>query len=235
VISKIKSCYTSTKALGAVGPLLLFTILGPGIGVIVLVTSADNWLPPLQQMGLVRWLIFFLATTLLTGLSLIPTHATSLIAGMLFGTYLGPCMALISVISAALFGYLVMSRLVSSAALNGLMQNPKAKKIHHELFKKSKQKTTLIISLLRLSPLMPFAASNLVFSVSKTPLPSFLLGSAIGLAPRVIIVALAGVGLSELDLSQSRDQTIAIIGFLATVLAIVLISKIVKKALTNKN
>lgn len=222
------------KQLGALGPLLLFTILGPGLGVLVLLSSNHLWLEPLREMGPFNILIFFLATTLLTGLSLIPTHATSLIAGMLFGTTLGPVMALGSVISAALFGFSIMKKVISPNLLDQLMSNPKAEKIHDELFKKSTQKTTLIIILLRLSPLMPFAASNLVFSACRTPLVSFLLGSAIGLAPRVILVALAGVGLSKLDLSQSKDQTIAIIGLIATVLAVALISRIVKMALKSE-
>jgi uncharacterized membrane protein YdjX (TVP38/TMEM64 family) len=210
---------------------MLFTILAPGLGAFVLLTTSNMWLEPFMYLGTPKIVIFLLISSTLTASSLVPTHATSLIAGILFGPLFGPILALSSVVISAHIGYTIMGRMIGERLINSLLENSKAQQIHHHLLKKNNNKTSIFIILLRLSPIMPFAATNLILASCKTSLKPYLIGSTIGLAPRVIIVALAGVGLEHLDLSQTGDQRIAIVGFIATILVLVYITKIVKTSL----
>lgn len=222
---------SNLKLFGTLGALTLFTVLGPGLGALTLISTSQFWFDSLIQLGNLNFLLFPILTCLLTGLSLIPTHATSLIAGILFGPIFGPILALVSVSASAIFGYIVMAYIVGQKLVNSLSEHPKAKMVHEQLLKQNSKRTTLIIVLIRLSPIMPFAATNLILSASKTNLSQYIIGSTIGLAPRVIIVALVGVGLKQLDLSQSGDQKIAILGVASTFILVVLFSKIIKRAI----
>jgi uncharacterized membrane protein YdjX (TVP38/TMEM64 family) len=88
-----------------------------------------------------------------------------------------------------------------------------------------------LVALLRLSPLLPFAATNLVLAAARVPVLPFLAGTALGIAPRVCVVALAGSGLSELDLSRSSDQRLAVLGAVATVLVLVVLTRLARRVL----
>lgn len=211
----------------------LFTIIAPAIGAIVLTLTSPTWLTPMQQLGLLAYPLFFFTTTILAGLSLAPTHAFSLVAGMLFGHIHGPIAALISIVGASLFGYIIMTCLVGKKALIALAQNPKAERVHRELLQHNGFQTILLISLIRLSPVMPFAATNLILAASNVKLAHFLIGGTIGLAPRIILVAIAGASLVTLDLSKSSDQTLLILGGFATLLALALGGKMARKALKS--
>lgn len=227
--------YQKVKEFKVFGALTLYTVLTPGLGALLLIATSHLWLEPFTQLGSFKTLLFFSLSCILAGASFIPTHAVSLIAGILFGPLLGPTLALSSVSAAALFGYTIMSRLIGPRLISLLSKKPRAKNIHYQLLKQNPNKTTFFIILLRLSPIMPFAATNLILAGCKTHLVPYLIGSIIGLAPRVIIVALAGVGLNQLDLSQGTDQRIAIIGFISTLLILAFITKIVKASIKHSN
>ena len=51
----------------------------------MLISSSTVWFPRLQALEHGMLPVYFILTVVLAGLSLIPTHASSLIGGMLFG------------------------------------------------------------------------------------------------------------------------------------------------------
>ena len=226
---KIKSTIQLCKELGPLGPLMLFTLVAPIIGTMLLISSSGNWFPWLE--GLNYWLIpvYILLTVGLAGLSLIPTHASSLIGGMLFGLIEGPIYALCAVVAASYLGIILISLLIKESTYKVILKHPRATKVHEELLKKSGLKAVWLVSLIRLSPVMPFAATNVLLAASKVKMSHFLLGSFIGLAPRVIILAIAGAGLAELDFSKSSNIGLAILGGAATVLLVFYVGLTFKK------
>ena len=62
-------------------------------------------------------------------------------------------------------------------------------------------------------------------------LREFLLGSVVGLAPRVVAVAVAGAGLAQLDLSRGADLRLAVLGAVATVALLVVLWAVGRRAL----
>jgi len=232
---KIKTTWELCKELGPLGPLMLFAVAAPGLGAILLISSTDVWFPHLQAME--NWSIpaFLLLTIILAGLSLIPTHASSLISGMLFGLVEGPIYALLGVVAASYFAFVLMSLIIKKSTYDVLLKRPRAAEIHAELLTKNGLKAILFIALIRLSPIMPFAGTNLLLAASKVKTNYFLIGSFLGLAPRVILVAIAGAGLSKLDFSKSSNIWFALLGGLSTLLLFYFIGKVVKKVYSRND
>lgn len=229
MINKFKTTWETTKSFGPLAPLMLFTILAPGVGVLVLLSSSQTWFPIMESFDGLKLPIYVSLTVLFTGLSLVPTHASSLIAGMLFGIFKGPVFALFAIVGASYFSFVVISLVIKESSYKALLKKPKAAKIHKELLLKSGYKSILFIALIRFSPVMPFAATNVLLAASKVKAIHFVLGSFIGLAPRVLLVAIAGAGLSELDLSKGSNIWLAVLGGVSTILLIVYVGKVIRK------
>jgi uncharacterized membrane protein YdjX (TVP38/TMEM64 family) len=220
-------------SLGALGPLAAFTALGPLAGATVLAATSERWYPPLEALGLgaMPWVIG--ATVVLAGLSLMPTHATSLVAGLLFGSVTGILVALGGTLGAALLGFVVVRRVVGERLLEQLAHSPRARAVHDDLLRRSGWRAASIIALVRLSPLMPFAATNLLMAALGVRAWVFVAGTLVGTAPRIVAVAIAGAGLAELDLSTARDARVAAIGLATTVVALAVIGWLAKRALAR--
>ena len=212
-------------------PLGLATVFGPLLGVSVLAATSAHWFEPLEAQGAAGIAWIFAATVLLAGLSLMPTHAASLISGMLFGWGGGSLLALVGTLGAALLGHRLLSALVGRRVLEALERRPRAAAVHRALVGRGTVGLAGLVALLRLSTLLPFAATNLVLAAARVPVLPFLAGTALGIAPRVCVVALAGSGLSELDLSRSSDQRLALLGAVATVLVLVVLTRLARRVL----
>lgn len=230
---KIHSTVQFSKELGPLAPLILFTIVMPIFGTMLLVSTLSTWFPWLESLQSSIIPVYVALTIFLAGLSLLPTHATSLIGGMLFGFVEGSMYALCAVVGASYLGFILISLLVKETTYKAILKHPRAANVHKELLKKGHLKAVWLVSLIRLSPVMPFAATNVLLAAAKVKPVHFLVGSFIGLAPRVIIVATAGAGLAELDLSQGSNIGLAILGGVATVLLIFYVGLIFKRV--NKN
>jgi uncharacterized membrane protein YdjX (TVP38/TMEM64 family) len=223
----------SLGQLGPLGPLAVFTALGPLAGATVLAATSQHWYPPLAALGLgaVLWLIG--ATVVLAGLSLTPTHATSLVAGLLFGATTGIAVALAGTLGAALLGFSVVRRIVGERLLDQLAHSPRARAVHDDLMRRSGWRAASILALVRLSPLMPFAATNLLMAALGVRARVFIVGTLVGISPRIVAVVIAGAGLAELDLSTTADARLAAIGLVATVGALGVIGWLAKRALAR--
>ncbi|MBI1382648.1 MAG: hypothetical protein GC161_16355 [Planctomycetaceae bacterium] len=215
------------------GPLAAFTVAGPALGAALLVATGAVWFEPLKSLGGWAAPVLLVATVVLCGLSLTPTHATSLVGGMLFGATWGSALALASTLAAAIFGYHALRPLALSRATAALASRPRATTVHRALFHGGTRRTALLIALIRLSPAMPFAATNLLMAAAGVRRSPFLFGTLLGIAPRVALVASAGAGLSTLDLTQTTDQRLLAAGAAATLLALLVASALARRALTE--
>lgn len=230
---RIRGLWRFGRELGAVGPLAAFAVAGPVGGAAVLVASSGVWYSALEASGLaaVFWLLG--ATAVLAGLSLVPTHATSLVAGMLFGSAAGSLLAMAGIAGAASLGYFVLRRLVGDRAILALARRPKAAAVHAALVGRRGHHVAGLLALIRLSPVMPFAGTNLLMAASGIGFGAFLGGTLLGIAPRVVAVAVAGAGLEELDLSRGADQRLAVLGLLATLVVLAVLGRIAGRALAR--
>ena len=84
--------------------------------------------------------------------------------------------------------------------LKVLDEYPRGRAVHRALLAGSAARTLLVVTLLRVPPNGPFAMTNLLLAATGVSWGPYLLGSLIGLAPRVAAAVVVGASLSTLDL-----------------------------------
>jgi uncharacterized membrane protein YdjX (TVP38/TMEM64 family) len=219
------------RKLGPLGPLAILSVSIPPISGLLLLGTINRvgpWLRDAQELGV---LLYFVAFTLLGGLALLPTYAQSMLGGWAFGVAIGFPVALGGFVGAALVGY-ALARRISGDRLEALLaQHTKWNAVYAALLRSGFLKAWLIVTLLRLPPNTPFAASNVAMAALRVPVVPFALGTAAGMAPRTLAVVYAGAGFATLDLAN-REQTGWFAGGLAaTILAVVVIGWMANRAL----
>jgi uncharacterized membrane protein YdjX (TVP38/TMEM64 family) len=222
------------RGLGPAGPLLLVAAGGPLLGLTALVATASSWLPWFAPGGPVELGVFWISAVVTAACCLAPTHATSLLAGYLFGAWAGVICGFSAVVVAAAVGYALWSRLVGARVLQAIAASDDARGVHAALLGRGFWRTVWLIALLRLSPLMPFAATNLLMASLGVRPVAFLCATAVGIAPRSIGVALVGAQLSELDWRAGGGGWTAWLALAATVAVVFWIGRIAGLALRRQ-
>ncbi|MEM7683032.1 MAG: VTT domain-containing protein [Planctomycetota bacterium] len=193
----------------------------PGLGLLALVAHRDAvsaWMTAQPAgIGIASTLVI---GGLLCGLALMPTHAVSLASGWLLGVWVGPLTACSAVMLGVLLSYPAGRRLAGSGAADALRASPRWSGVHAALTGAEPLRSVSLVALLRLSPLAPFAATNVALAALGLRWRVFVIGSAIGLAPRVVAVAVLGAGMSELDLARPGGLAWLIAGVACTLAAI---------------
>jgi len=222
------------RALGPAGPLLLVASGGPLLGLVVMVATSSSWLGWFEDPGLLEMAVFWVLAVVLAAGCMMPTHATSLLAGYLFGGGLGTFVGFTVVLVAAAVGFSLWSRVVGSRVLDGIAASPNSRRVHRALLGRGFWRTVWLIALLRLSPLMPFAATNLLMAAFGVRSWAFLCATMIGIAPRSIGVALVGAQLSELDWKAGASVWSTVLAIVATVAVVVWIGRVAGRALRRE-
>lgn len=227
----MRALYQYVKELGKLTPIALVTTLLPILGSAALILVA-------QPLG--RWLrenweiatpLYLLGILLFCGFALLPTNIVGVLAGWTFSFDLGIAVLITGIVGAASLSFLIHSRLVSDRLPHVLETHPKAKAIYQALVGQSVWRAALIISLLRLSPAMPFALTNFLMAAARVPLKSFVIGTFVGMLPRSSAFVFLGAGLSELTFDNPQNTWLFIFGIAATIIVILVIGTISKHAL----
>lgn len=212
------------SAATAVIPIVNSTLLLP------LAPFAGNWLRENWEIGTIVYVAF---AWFACGFSLLPTNVIGILCGWAFGFPLGIVLHMAAIVGAALISSHILAPLTGNNFQEFLTHHEKAKVLHKSLLQSNFRRTTLIITLLRLSPAMPFALTNLLMTAARVPLASFLLGTLVGMLPRSAAVVFFGSGLSVLDLSEPFNVWTFVFGIAATILSIVVITYFSKQALNR--
>lgn len=225
--------YRPLRPLGPAGPLALAATIGPVLGVAVLIATAQRWLPLLDD-GPTSALVYVPLAATAAAACLLPTHATSLLAGFVFGRGTGALVAWLVVVLGALLGHLLWRLLIGAATLRAIARSPRARRIHRELLGRGFWQSAWLITLLRLSPVMPFAATNLVFAALGLGLRTFLVATAVGITPRAVGAALIGAELSALDWNARGGGWLTALSIAATVLVLWVVGRAARAALRQE-
>lgn len=218
------------RAFGPAAPLLVAAMAVPLLGTAVLAATAPRWLPWVGD-GPGSASCFVALGALATAGCLLPTHATSLLAGFLFGAGTGSLLAWLLIVIGAALGHTLFRRLVGERATRALADSPRALVVHRALLGRGFWRTVWLVALLRLSPVMPFGATNLLCSALGVGLPAVLVATMLGITPRAVGAAVIGAGLSELDWGAGGSVWSTGLAIVATVLAVVVIGRAARRAL----
>src|SRR5206468_13112101 len=98
--------------------------------------------------------------------------------------------------------------------------HPRWDTIRRALAEENSLKTMWIVFLLRLSPVLPFGTTNILLATSGVRLPIYLLGTVVGMIPRIGVIIVAAAGANQLDFKRKESWLILAAGIAATIVCI---------------
>ncbi len=209
-MNKKHSIFKQFKIIYAKNPWVFFAILWvsivPSLGVLgVLRILYQNWelmeIPDFMTI----WLIFgYLSIcTLLMGLAFLPTTFLAVLSGFVFGWQAFPFLVLAYSL-ASILGYLLGKRLGGESLDDLLLHYPKAA----DLIQKRSNQMGRLVFYVRLSPVIPFALSNILFALLKVGLGPVVWAGLLGMLPRTFLAFLTGtLAVSIYEAIQSDGET----------------------------
>ncbi len=171
-------------------------LLLPLIGVSLGATGAFAHITSLREAG--WWVVptYLLSGGIIVGFALIPSHLTSLMAGLLFGFAAGLPVAIGIVLIGCWIGFCLGHR-YAGGDLRALVDRSRwGRTLATAMIDASFGRAILAVALARLPPQMPFAMTNFLAASSGIRLLPLLLGTALGMAPRISLVVWLGAELT---------------------------------------
>lgn len=219
------------RELGNLTPIAFVTTFLPMLGSAILLIIGiplGYWLRENWEIGT---LLYLLGVLIFCGLALLPTNVIGVIGGWAFSFDLGITILITGVVGAALVSFLIHRRIVGEKLPQVFEKHPKARAVYEALLEQNLWRTTLIIFLLRISVIMPFALTNFLMASARVPLRSYIAGTFFGMLPRSSAVVFVGAGLSELNFDNPQNSWLLIFGIAATIVSVIVISTISRHAL----
>ena len=234
-MGKLSSLFSKTsekfRALGRLTPMALVTAFLPIAGSSVLLVVGDpigTWLKANMLPG---GFLFLLGVLVFCGLALLPTNLIGILGGWAFGFWLGILLLMAGVVGSATISFFINKRLTGNtlAALTG--RSARANAIHKALTNEGFFRTTMVITLIRMSVVMPFAFTNFFLAAARVPMSSFVIGTFIGMLPRSAAMVVLGAGLSVLTFEEFDDFWFLAASVPATIILMIVIGVFSRRAL----
>lgn len=181
--------------------------------------------------------IVFITLYILAAILLIPGSLLTLGAGAVYGLLLGSVYVAIGATLGAIAAFLVGRYLARDWVAKRIEGNAQFKAIDKAVAKEGLK----IVVLTRLSPVFPFTLLNYAFGVTQVSLRNYAIG-CVGMIPGIVmyvyIGSLAGslATLGKTPLSQEAQLAqwgLQIVGFIATVVVTIYVTRIARKALQD--
>lgn len=187
-----------------------------------------NWMRENWELGAPAFLVGVL---FFCGFALLPTNLIGILAGWAFGVWLGLLLLIAGVVASAFIAYFINKRLTGETLTALTSRNVRANAIHRALTNEGFLKTTAIVTLIRLSVVMPFAFTNFFLAAARVPVRSFVVGTFLGMLPRSGAMVFIGAGLSELSFDNFNDVLFLAAGVPATIILVIAIAVFSRRAL----
>jgi uncharacterized membrane protein YdjX (TVP38/TMEM64 family) len=225
------------RRLGGLGIVGVAWLAVPGLlGLYLLVRLADvaQLLASYRLGGTLLWTV---AMACGIGFGLLPVYSNTIICGWVFGWPVGCASAMVSYLGAAVIGYRLSRRLSQQRVKELIDQSPAASRIHQALLHNDRRRALLIVSLWRLSG-SPFPFTNLVMASCGVPMRIYLVGTLLGLLPRVIIGTLVAATAAQTGAKSiaslvfdSSQPLLLILGAVGTLLVLAIVGQVSRVAL----
>jgi uncharacterized membrane protein YdjX (TVP38/TMEM64 family) len=198
-----------------------FTILYTfflGLMPLLVSSSLSYWVitheQEIQNFTFQNWIIAFIIACFTMAFALTPTTFIALLSGYFLGWEAFLPVAF-SYWIASYIGFKTAQMIDGGRFLKILSEKPQVKQVLENLQKDEFK----IILLARLSPILPFAVTNVLFSFSGTKLRNFLTAGFIGMLPRTILSIWIGTQAQEIKRliehpSEGNISQILIVGLI---------------------
>jgi uncharacterized membrane protein YdjX (TVP38/TMEM64 family) len=200
-----------------------------------LLRSALSWIAGLGPWGPIIFIIIYIFATVL----FVPGSILALGAGVLFGAIWGSVYVSIGATIGAASAFLIGRYLARGWVTKQIEGSDMFKAIDKAVAREGWK----IVGLMQLSPLFPFNLLNYAFGVTQVSFKDYFFPTWIGIMPGTVLYVYIGSLTGDLAMSSmgmkehSRtpiEWTFYAISLIATVLVIIYVMHIVKKALANK-
>lgn len=194
-----------------------------------------EWIHNLGPMGIAVFVLIYILACVL----FLPGSVLTLGAGAIFGVVKGSIIVSVSSTLGATCAFLIGRYLVRNWVESKIEGNPKFKAVDEAVAKEGWK----IVGLTRLSPIFPFNLLNYAYGVTKVTVRDYILASWIGMMPGTAMYVYIGSLAGDVATLGSRATTgavssvqwiLRIVGFIATVLVTVYVTRVAKKTLDEK-
>jgi uncharacterized membrane protein YdjX (TVP38/TMEM64 family) len=192
------------------------------------IKSFTVWVEKLGPLGVVVFVAIYAVATVLFVPGSLLTIAAGLVFGLLIGTLAASAGSIIGASGAFLIGrYFARSRIEAKAK-----RDEKFRAIDKAIGREGWK----IVALLRLSPLIPFNASNYFYGITAVQFWAYVLASWIGMLPGTVLYVYLGTigkaGLGGGDKASSPLEYVFLgVGLVATIVVTVIVTRLARKAL----
>lgn len=223
----------TVKRLGPAGPLAVMASTLPPLGGFVLLGFIKSVAPWLKGLGVYGLMIYVGGFITLAALSLLPTYACSIVGGWTFGFWVGFPASIIAFCGAGSLAYWINRKAAGDRVVDIIHEHPKWEAVCRALIGSGFWRALLIITLIRIPPTSPFALANFIFGTIRTPIWPYLIGTAIGMAPRTGAVVWAASQMSGLDFSTSQGWWVTAAWIVVSIAIVAVIGAIANRALRH--
>ncbi|HLW20334.1 MAG TPA: VTT domain-containing protein [Cyclobacteriaceae bacterium] len=194
-MSKKQSVFSRLRRLYSNNPGMVWAVgwvtVVPSLTSLIILNSLYGNPSFLGQFEFLTWSFvtyYTIASSLLMGLALLPTTFLAVLSGFVFGWISLPFLIL-GYTLATIIGYQIGKKL-DKGSLDFLLENyPKAA----QMIVDKRNKISQLIFFVRLSPVIPFALSNLLFALLKINLRKVVWMGLWGMLPRTFLAFTTGV------------------------------------------
>ena len=202
-----------------------------------MISLVQHWLPDvLELLRSPTGALLFIPLYALWVTLLLPGVWASMLAGVLYGTWLGSGLVFVGACLGAVVVFLLGRSVLRDWAQRRLQQFPKLQAVERAV---SKEGLKLVL-LTRLSPAFPFSLLNLAYGLSEVSLRDYSIG-LIGILPGTVLFC--GLGALAGDVARFGEVLggeadpitwfLRVAGVLATVGVVVLVSRAARRALQD--
>jgi len=177
--------------------------------------------------------LIFIAVYIVATVLFIPGSVLTLGAGLAFGIAWGSVYVSIASTLAATASFLIGRYLARDAVARKIKGNAKFAAIDKAVANEGWK----IVGLTRLSPLFPFTILNYAFGLTQVKLKDYILASWIGMMPGTVMYVYLGSLAKAASGETTRtpaEWALYAVGLLATVAVTIFVTRIAKKALSER-
>lgn len=230
-----------TKVPGWVRPVLallalgLLLAIGKAVDAPARLRDALAWIQQLGWVGVAVFIVLYVLACVL----FLPGSILTLGAGVVFGVVRGSILVSVASTLGATAAFLVGRHLARAWVSGKIAGNAKFKAIDEAIGREGWR----IVGLTRLSPVFPFSLLNYAFGVTRVPLGQYVLASWLGMLPGTIMYvylgslagSLATLGGGTSGQARTPAQwALYGVGLLATLAVTVYVTRIARRALSQK-
>lgn len=185
-----------------------------------------------KALGSVGWPVAMVVQLLIALCGIVPASVGALGAGLLYGTVEGFLLSAGATLAGAMLAFMLSRSVFRPLITAVLARRPRLARLDEAVTLEGWR----LVSLLRISPVMPFALTSYALGLTSLPMRDYLVGTLASLPALLLYVILGdltGEGMASLSAGagQALHRTLLVLAVVATVLLALLMGRILRRAL----